>query len=152
LVAKAKSLSARETEVEVAEKELVVERTKVSAERTQVTADALKWHEKLKTQAAIAKASNKRDKKLRETKVLLAEWERDLDAREAALDEMTEENAHLPKHQAIQDELDRLKELNARVQADRLGEAEGLVNLVARMSGAFVELGLDPVWFIPDSP
>jgi hypothetical protein len=36
------------------------------------------------------------------------------------------------------------------VQVNQLGKAEELVNLVTRMFGALVELGLDHVWFISE--
>jgi flagellar motor switch protein FliG len=67
--------------------------------------------------------------------VLVKELKRDLKAREVALSEAIMKNVQPQVHQALQDELDQLKDHLAQVQVERLGEVEELVNLVTRMSG-----------------
>jgi hypothetical protein len=100
----------------------------------------------------IAKANVELDKQLQEEKVRMKEQKWDLDVREVAFREVVMKNAHLMEHQTIQDDLDQLKECLAKVQADRLSQARELVSLMTKMSGALVDLGLDHVWFILESP
>jgi hypothetical protein len=57
--------------MDITEKEVVAKHAKVDVEWTHVMIEALKWNEKLKTLAAIAKASNMLEKKLREMEVFL---------------------------------------------------------------------------------
>jgi hypothetical protein len=80
---------------------------------------------------------------------MLEEKKQDLKVREAALFEVLERGIHPQENWDLLVELGELRECLTVVEVDRAGKAKEPMMLVTDISGVLVDLGLDPIQWIP---